>query len=84
MGDYFGVAVAGWHDAADGVTYWHDECLPTEQIKAGEIEVLPVFADDEFDGWEWQPVCEHCRLPILVNLSQRFMENHGLVPAGGY
>lgn len=91
MAEYFGVQVAGWHDAfpepvevnqvAD-IRYWHDECLPLVEVKDGSLMVAPVSAEDEFGGWEWQPVCDHCHKPLVVNLSQRYLERNWLLVAG--
>lgn len=81
MEDYFGVKVAGWHDAfADaegGVAYYHPEHAPDQSDC--EHPVFPVFADETY---EWQPVCSVCHQPLNVALSERALENAGLIPVG--
>ena len=85
MDEYFGVAVAGWTDEGG---FYHNGCLDLEAVKENDLFVTPIFPDAEEHGdsesraWRTQPVCQVCHLPIIVNVTQKVLEEALLVPAG--
>lgn len=78
MATYFGVEVAGWSD--QDAHLYHDDCIDGGAAHEGEL--TPIWAESEFGGWDFQPVCRECGLPILVDLSDKALEALLLIPVG--